>query len=80
MTTRDDIELEVCDDCTFVLANGSETAEHEAARYGLEKNWQGYEIVNACEDACEGSFSWSPCRGCGSDLGGNRHPAVALPA
>jgi hypothetical protein len=43
----------------------------------MDAHWQGYHVVPACPEDCEGEFSWSSCDGCGSTLGGDRHPAIA---
>lgn len=78
-------EFEWCTDCLMMDANGtlgdvSEEADvaHAAA---MEVQWptaDGWHTHNVCDEDCEGSFSWSTCDGCGSHLGGDRHPAVAM--
>lgn len=80
MMRYDKIELSVCVSCLEVLANGVETTEHEQVARDMHEKWGGDErhIVPACTDECEGGFSWTSCDGCGSTLGGDRHPAVAL--
>lgn len=42
----------------------------------LAKTEAKYDVVLACEDNCEGWFSWSSCSVCASNLGGERHPIV----
>jgi len=40
---------------------------------------QGFTVDDSTSvDQCEPGFSWSSCDGCGSHLGGDRHPAVAM--
>lgn len=76
-------DVSVCVDCTYVLANGelpgdSETtlAEHVAAMNEREPDATDI-TLNAPEgDEEPFFFSWSSCDGCGSTLGGDRHPAV----
>ena len=71
----DTYELEVCDDCAMLIANG-ETPEDQPD-FDLLPEWNSYHLALDCDDnGCEG-FSWSRCAGCGSTLGGSRHPAVA---
>lgn len=38
----------------------------------------GYDLVCACEENCEGNFSWSSCDLCDSNLGGDRHRAALI--
>lgn len=70
----------VCIDCGYYLANGpmDEPAPGWSADQ-LHTRWEGYDIVNGDSDKDE-VFSWSPCQGCGSTLGGNRMHCVALKA
>jgi hypothetical protein len=77
--------LSVCTDCTMMIANGElgqgdEAAEavHVAAMVTLwgEGSAGVMSLVLNCDDDCEGHFSWQRCDGCGSTLGGDRHPAV----
>lgn len=44
----------------------------------VEEHWCGYERDQEDEAPCQGeceqqSFSWTPCMGCGSNLGGARY-------
>lgn len=39
---------------------------------------EGYDIVAACEEDCEGWFSSQPCELCGSRQGGERHRAALI--
>ena len=66
--------LELCVDCLIMVANGEGTKEHA---HIMAKRW-GYSLVMSCEEDCEGYFSWASCDGCGSTLGGDRHPAIAF--
>lgn len=78
-------EFDWCTDCLCMDANGTlgdvteeEDAAHAAA---MEREWpqaDGWHTHNNCDGDCEGSFSWVQCEGCGSTLGGDRHPAMAM--
>jgi len=77
ITTTD---LEVCVDCIMLLANGETGDEQETAAHAAKINalWGDTQLVPACDEDCEGWFSWSSCDGCGSTLGGDRHKAAAI--
>ncbi len=78
-------DLAVCVDCAMLIANGEVTdgegnditAEH-AER--MREVWgdDAVHLVLTCPQNCDGWFFWSRCDGCGSALGGDRHPAAAL--
>jgi len=75
-------EGQACVDCTLIIANDdgsgiTDPAQHRQniAHVGLGKLGG---VVMACDDDCEGYFSWSPCDYCGSTLGGERHPIAVL--
>lgn len=83
--SRDALEISVCVDCVMLLANGELTdpdgvdvaSEHDAK---IAAQWGDADITlggfsDETEDA-DGWFSWSPCQGCGSQLGGSRFSAV----
>lgn len=77
----ENIDLLVCIDCLFVLANGVADEGDERVVAAMSKEWPPdlFQLVPACPEDCEGNFMWSRCEGCGSSLGGDRHPAVAFP-
>lgn len=78
-------DLSVCVDCLMFIANGEVTdghgrnitAEHAAK---ITEQWgdDAKHLVPSCSEECDGWFSWSSCDGCGSPLGGERHPAAVL--
>lgn len=87
------VDLAVCVDCLFLLANGEVTDSngedithaHWAKMAGV---WgEDFDITlgpGECEYCptedngdCEPWFSWSRCDGCHSDLGGDRQHATA---
>ena len=73
-------DLEVCVDCTQLIANGEDHTEEQDLEKKIEKQWgelAGH-LVMSCDEGCEGEFSWRPCDGCGSTLGGDRHKATVL--
>ncbi len=71
----------VCVDCVHVLANGElpddsawSADDHADAMDATQPGASDFTL--ACGEECEGWFSWASCDGCGSTLGGERHPAV----
>lgn len=69
-------EIEICQDCLFILANGEgpdDVAEALAKRWPVGTITLG-RITDP--DDPEGFFSSSPCDGCGSTLGGDRYYAT----
>lgn len=77
-------DIEVCIDCLMLLANGeiSEESDHSAEEHAalMDRGWPSdeWELAIACPEDCEGSFSWRDCQGCGSRLGGDRHPVAVF--
>jgi hypothetical protein len=72
-------EIDLCVDCLIASSNGPEDASAEWE--GLLEEWDGYlfgYVVDDEGDPVEPHFSWSPCQGCGSGLGGDRHPHIAM--
>ena len=74
-------EIEVCEDCLYVAANGAptydgyaESGHATAYAKGLEEwgdePWQ--------VEGGEGSFSWRSCDFCGDHLGGTRYTASLM--
>ena len=67
----------VCVDCLMVLAG----YPHDELGYDVSasiaaierKASSGVYVDIACEEDCEGGFSWFPCSLCKSPLGGDRH-------
>jgi hypothetical protein len=74
-----DFELELCVDCTHVLANGVESEEHARAADAMTSKWgPGWLLLlNHPEGGDVAYFSWKDCDGCGSRLGGMRFTAIA---
>lgn len=73
------------DDQDYYLYNlpGDDQFNNPSTRHAEKMNerWpdeDGWQLSNNCDEECEGHFSWSRCDGCGSTLGGDRHPAVAM--
>ena len=76
-------EGECCEDCILLLANGEcGTGEESDAQMARIQNvWTPEEVQHmcaACDEDCEGPFSWRPCECCESPLGGSRHRFVVL--
>lgn len=66
-------EIDVCEDCMFVHANGetgNETPDREP--WGLLPG-ADVGMGDAGEDGDGEGFSWSRCTACGTTLGGNRY-------
>jgi hypothetical protein len=89
-TTLEPTPIDVCVECVQILANGVDPDEErpetvDAAR-GLAERWPGEDAVTTpavtlgrMPDDDEGDdpwFAWTACDGCGSTLGGDRHPAT----
>ncbi len=72
----EDVELEVCTDCLTLIANGE--VPKDDPEFSLLDEWDGWMLAINCDEDCEGGFSWSQCDGCGSTLGGDRHPVIAM--
>lgn len=75
---------DICADCLYTDANG--WSERDTGRplpdpvplnrlegYLIGPDVDSLEDVDAVQAASEPSFSWSPCHGCGSQLGGDRY-------
>lgn len=80
MATINVDNLEFCVDCCMAIANGEATDAHMGEMIEL---WgEGINgvlgLVLSCSEDCEGWFSWTPCDGCGSSLGGDRHPGAHI--
>ena len=70
------------DDAHLYNLPGDDQEHNANSRHAalMEYHWpgaDGWELYPSCPEDCEGGFSWSSCNGCGSTLGGDRHPAVA---
>lgn len=72
---NDLIELEVCEDCIQVLANGVEDVATSEAALNMEDHWEGYDLFPGNVDH---GFSYNQCDGCGSSLAGDRYQAWAI--
>lgn len=73
----EEVEIEVCDDCAMMSANGSHGWEYDESwlnAYVAQADALGDPILTHDES----HFSMSPCEFCGSRLGGNRHRAVVV--
>lgn len=70
------------DDAHLYNLPGDDQEHNANSRHAARMNahWpgeDGWELSPNCHQECDGEFSWSSCDGCGSTLGGDRHPAVA---
>jgi hypothetical protein len=79
--------LDACVDCLHLVANGEVTdgdgnditADLTAkviAKLGIPRVLT--HLAPACDQDCEGHFSWTPCGVCGDHLGGDRHPVALM--
>lgn len=83
MTIEHIDDIDICVDCVQVNANGIDALGDNTEWVGFLPEWSEPNIDIAplarCsgdhdgEPLCEGHFSWSPCQGCGSGLGGDRY-------
>lgn len=75
-------DLEACTDCVMFLANGEEPDDNPDnwSADNIEANWPSatYQLAVGGNETTEEYFSWRACGCCGSRLGGNRYPVVAL--
>lgn len=77
--------IEVCVDCLHLLANGECPDDTDTELHALKMAavWGDAEItLGALDEDDDGDgpepfFSWSPCDGCHSQLGGDRELATA---
>lgn len=72
-----------CVDCLCLLANGDVPEHMDDVQRSewlaeIDRRTAGYDVVPACQEDCEGHFSWSSCDVCGSTLGGDRHPVSMI--
>ena len=68
----DFMELSVCTDCLILAANGDMPADPDPTQPEPLALWLNSPVIPG--DA-ELGFSWQPCEGCGSQLGGDRYQA-----
>jgi hypothetical protein len=79
-TWRTRQEIEVCEDCIYVSANGAPDYEDYATsghfqRYTKAVHEYGDEPTTTQD---EPSFSWQSCDFCGGTLGGSRYTASVM--
>jgi hypothetical protein len=75
-------DLEGCVDCVMFIANGDEPDDNPQgwSPDDIETNWPSatYNLCVGGDETSEAYFSWRACDCCGSRLGGDRYPVVAL--
>jgi hypothetical protein len=72
--------IRICTDCLCYLANGDVPEDRPDLPIQIDRNWTDWDVVLSGDpEEDEGSFSWSSCDCCGSNLGGYRYSAVAYP-
>jgi hypothetical protein len=79
-TWRTRQEIEICEDCLFMSANGSPNYEGYAETNHAERYSKAVEIFGdePCSISEESSFSRNPCEFCGDTLGGSRVTASVM--
>lgn len=74
------VDVSLCVDCITADANGPDNASPEWG--GFLPAWDGYLFGPILSDEhnepSEPHFSWKPCDGCGSSLGGDRFDYIAV--
>lgn len=75
--TPEPMELSLCVDCAYLDANGLPNILSTPDCEPLSL-LDGIDIGPTDQHCCEGHFSWSPCEGCGSRLGGLRFCYVGI--
>jgi len=89
MSKWETIDLDVCDNCAYAIANGAGEIDPEYADEGWHAafdagvEWEtadGWDLVSGdCGDEGEYCyFSYSPCDVCRLPLGGDRHLAHVM--
>ena len=77
------VDVDLCVDCVFADANGPEALHISEDWTGFLPEWDGWVFGPVVSDEenepVEPHFSWSPCGGCGSGLGGDRFRYIAVP-
>lgn len=75
------MDMDICYDCLFWSQGYGRTeyADESIEPCGLISEYQ-VDVVFDDDYGLEESFSWSPCPGCGSELGGARFPVVLTEA
>ncbi len=77
MPKNENFDAFVCVDCGYFLANGLPDEPDEGwSPEKLAAKWEGYHLVNGDSEK-DHDFSWTPCEGCGSALGGIRMHCIA---
>jgi hypothetical protein len=73
-------DIDVCVDCTMMLANGEcEGVDPDGWYHAVKANGMTrFEVALNIGEDTEPSFSWYSCDYCGSRLGGDRYPAVVF--
>jgi hypothetical protein len=81
------VKIRVCVDCLHIIANGetSEPFDYEQWERDVKANWppeDGWHLGLGWSEEEDGedhdqAFSWSSCKACGSQLGGDRFNAHA---
>lgn len=62
----------VCEDCLSAFWNGTDDVNPESGWTGFLPEYTDLLDLSTVEPEDEGHFSWSPCRTCGTGLGGTR--------
>lgn len=77
------MKIEICADCIYTDANGwNEEQTGRPFPVPAPLGLLNGALIGPDESdhICEGHFSWSPCDGCGCDLGGTRYCYEAVSA
>jgi hypothetical protein len=75
------VTVGLCVDCVTADANGADAEGIEPDWCGFLPAWEGWAFgtdADADGEPREPAFGWYPCDGCGSGLGGDRYPYVAV--
>jgi hypothetical protein len=62
----------VCEDCLYVSANGTSDLSDDSEWSGFLPEYTDVIDLSPIDPDSDGHFSWSPCRTCGTGLGGTR--------
>lgn len=75
-------EVDICDDCLFAAESFTDeelghTPQVQPLRFIFAEGRTAAD-TSVVANSDEAFFSWSPCEGCGSALGGNRRTATVF--
>ena len=72
-------KIQVCTDCIMLVAHGDLPGDgRDLAKLHIERWGENASHMCVGDTEKDDEFSWAPCEGCSSKLGGSRHEVVIL--